>query len=100
MAGFHHPRDPYFPNQGNGGWLEPEEEPEEESEEEPGEEPEEEPIGVPVEPVANSDEGEDDESDADDSDAESKVINPPYIARVPPYRMGPNGSTPTRAHEI
>ena len=29
MAGFHHPGDPYFPNQGNNGWLE-EEEPEEE----------------------------------------------------------------------
>ena len=30
MAGFHHPGDPYFPNQGNNGWLEEEEEPEEE----------------------------------------------------------------------
>ena len=29
MTGFHHPGDPYFPNQGNNGWLE-EEEPEEE----------------------------------------------------------------------
>ena len=41
MARFYLPGDPYFPNQGNGGWL--------------GEEPKEEP----------------------------KVINPPYIDRVP-----------------
>ena len=24
MAGFHHPGDPYYPNQGNGGWLDEE----------------------------------------------------------------------------
>ena len=41
-----------------------------------------------------------DGSDADDSDAESEVINPPYMARVPLYRMGPNGPTPPWAHEI
>ena len=31
MAGFHMLGDPYFPNQGNGGWIEedPEEDPEE-----------------------------------------------------------------------
>ena len=50
MAGFHHPGDPYFPSQGNNGWLEeseeePEEDPEEESEEEPEEDPEEESEG-------------------------------------------------------
>ena len=44
MAGFHLPGDPYYPNQGNGGWIEedPEEDPEEieeeaEEEEEAGE---------------------------------------------------------------
>ena len=87
MVGFHHPGDPYFPKQGNGGWLEPVEETEEEPEEEREEEPEEEPIGGPSEPVA-------------DSDAESDVINAPYMARVPPYRMGPNGPTPPWAHGI
>ena len=43
MAGFHIPGDPYYPNQGNSGWLEedPEEDPEEvEEEEEPMEEEE------------------------------------------------------------
>ena len=44
MAGFHHNGDPYFPNQGNNGWLEEsEEEPEEVPKEEPEEEPEEDP---------------------------------------------------------
>ena len=39
MAGFHLPGDPYYPNQGNGGWIE--EDPEELFEEELGEDPEE-----------------------------------------------------------
>ena len=41
MAGFHLPGDPYYPNQGNGGWIEedPEEDPEE-IEEKVEEEPE------------------------------------------------------------
>ena len=30
----------------------------------------------------------------DDSDAESKIINPPYKARVPAYRMSPDGPMP------
>ncbi|XP_023763262.1 uncharacterized protein LOC111911747 [Lactuca sativa] len=38
MAGFHHPGESYFPNQGNNGWLE---ESDEDPEEEPKEEPEE-----------------------------------------------------------
>ncbi|KAL7609724.1 hypothetical protein Lser_V15G12742 [Lactuca serriola] len=53
MEGFHIPGDLYYPNQGNGGWIEddpeedpeeeiPEEEPEEESEEDPEEDPDEE----------------------------------------------------------
>ena len=36
MAGFHLPGDPYFPNQGNGGWIE--EDPEEILENEPEDE--------------------------------------------------------------
>ncbi|XP_052625817.1 uncharacterized protein LOC128132863 [Lactuca sativa] len=93
MAGFHHPGDPYFPNQGNNGWLEeseeePEEDPEEESEEEPEEESEgeleAEAEGGPAEPVVDQEEEEveggleeepRDNKDGD-SDAESEVINP------------------------
>ena len=43
MAGFHVPGDPYFPNQGNGGWIEqdPDKDLEELMEEEPEEEPQE-----------------------------------------------------------
>ncbi|XP_042757680.1 uncharacterized protein LOC122197536 [Lactuca sativa] len=58
MVGFHHPRDPYFPNQGNNRWLEeseeqPEEEPEEDPEEETEGEPEAEAEGRPAEPVVD-----------------------------------------------
>ena len=94
MAGFHHPGDPYFPNQGNNGWLE--EEPEEDPEEESDGEPE---AGVEGEPAeSEEDEGsfeeETDDSEGGDSDAESDVINPPYPIRVPAYRVGPTGPTP------
>ena len=57
MAGFHLPGDPYFPKQGNGGWIEPE--------------PEEEPEEGLAEPVVDSEEEESDDDDVDDSDAES-----------------------------
>ncbi|XP_052621661.1 uncharacterized protein LOC128127257 [Lactuca sativa] len=77
MAGFHLLGDPYFPYQGNGGWMEPE----------PEEEPEDEPEEGPAEPVVDSEEEQSDGDDADDSNAESEVINPSYIARVPPYRI-------------
>ena len=82
MAGFHHLGDPYFPKQGNTGWIveeleeDPEEIPEHESEEEIEEE---------------VDEEKDDEEEDDDSDAESEFIYPPYMTRVPAHRWGYNG---------
>ncbi|KAI3523719.1 hypothetical protein L1887_02065 [Cichorium endivia] len=58
MAGFHFPRDPYFPDEGNNGWLdeEPEEDPEEGQE-------------------------EDEEIEEGDSDAESEVSDPRFPIR-------------------
>ena len=84
MAGSHIPGDPYFPNQGNGGWIEeyPKEEPEEIMEKESEEEFEEE-INV------------EEEEEEDELDAESEVINPPYVARVPAHCVGYNGPTPS-----
>ena len=72
MAGFHMPRDPYFPNQGNGSWIEedPEEDPEEIMEEDPKKDPEEE---------------EDEEESEEDSDVGLEVVNPRYVSRVPAY---------------
>ncbi|KAI3708647.1 hypothetical protein L2E82_37958 [Cichorium intybus] len=66
MAGFHLPGDPYFPEEGNGGWLneEPEEEPEEVPEEEPEEASEEE-----------------DQWEDEDSDDGFEVIDPRYPVR-------------------
>ena len=96
MARFHLLRDPYFPKQGNNGWLEeePEEEPEEEHDEEREEEPEMEIEDRPVEPAIDvKEEGHNADSD-DDSDTESVFINPPYPVRVPGHRMGPSGPTP------
>lgn len=95
MADFH--PGPYIPNQGNGGWLEPKIE--EEPEEEPMEDPEELEEEI-AKPVIDSNEEDLDESDEDDSDAKSKVINPPYMARVPAHMMGPNGPMPPWAHAI
>lgn len=85
MAGFHHPRDPYFPNQGNKGWIvedrdeDPEEILEEDSEEEAEFEVKEE---------------------EDESDTGSKVIDPPYMARIPAHRWGYNGRTPRWADDL
>ena len=94
MDGFHHPGDPYFPNQGNNGWLEEsDEEPEEEPEEDPEEEEEELKEG-PAKPVANDGEEESGDDNDDDSDAGCEVINPPYPVRVPAHRMGPSDPTP------
>ena len=71
MTNFHHPGDPYFPNQGNEGRIveDPKEDPEEILEEESEEEVEEE-----VE--------EEEEEEEDESGMESEVIDPPYMARV------------------
>ena len=66
MAGFHHPGDPYYPNQGNGGWIE--EDPEED----------EEPIEL------------DDDSG---TDSEPEVINPPP-AQPPVFERNFQGPTP------
>ena len=83
MARCHMPGDPYFPNQGNGGWIEedPKEDPKElmEEEEEPEEDQEEEEV---------------EEETEEESDAESEVINPPYVARVPAHRLGYQGPMP------
>ena len=68
MAGFHLPRDLYFPRQGNVGWLEPEE-PEEDPEEEPAEELEMEVEGGPAEPAVDLEEeapGEDPEEEVEE----------------------------------
>lgn len=95
MAGFHLPRDPYFPNQGNAGWIE--EEPEEPIEEDPEEEPEEE-----EEEVDEEEEEEDNEvdMDEDESEEEPEVFNPPYIPKVPANRYGYNGPEPRWATTI
>ena len=73
MAGFHHPGDPYFPNQGNNGWLE--EEPAEDPKEESKEEPEAEIDGGPAEPVVDLEqeevEGDPKEEPSDDDDGDS-----------------------------
>lgn len=70
MAGFHLPGDPYYPNQGNGGWIEEdpeeiEEEVEEEFEVEVGEE------------FEVDEEVEEEEEAASGTDSEPEVINPP-----------------------
>ena len=88
MAGLHPPGDPYFPNQGNNGWLE-------ESEEEPEDDLEEEEIEEgPAEPMADDGQEEPGDDSDDDSDAESMVINRPYPVRVSAYRVRPSGPTP------
>ncbi|CAI9291295.1 unnamed protein product [Lactuca saligna] len=65
MAGFHIPGDPYFPNQGNAGWIddEPEEDPEEDPEEEPEEEDEQE-----------EEEEDDQEEDEDEEEEEEDTV--------------------------
>ena len=87
MAGFHIPGDPYYPNQGNGGWIEedPEEDPDEievevEEEFEVDEEVEEEPI-------------EEEEEVTDGTDSEPKVINPP-APRPPEVGISYQGPIP------
>ena len=69
MAGFHPQGDPYYPNQGNGGWVE--EDPEEDEE--------------PIELEEGDDSG---------TNSEPEVFNPPYISRVPANRFGYNGPEP------
>ena len=67
MDGFHLPGDPYFPNPGNGGWLEAE--------------LEEDNLVVPVEEEPEeSSEQENEEEVQEDSDSELDVYNPPQVA--------------------
>ncbi|XP_023749238.1 protein FANTASTIC FOUR 1-like [Lactuca sativa] len=80
MAGFHLPRDTYFPNEGNAGWLEAKRE--EMIEEDPEEDPEE------------MDEEEESEEEEEEEEPKEEVINPPYIARVLANRFGHNGPKP------
>ena len=68
MAGFYPPGDPYYPNQGNGGWVE--EDPEED----------EEPIEL-------------EEGDDSRTDLEPEVIDPP-AAQPPVVRRNFQGPTP------
>ena len=74
MAGFHPPGDPYYPNQGNGGWVE--EDPEED----------EEPIEL-------------DEGDDSGTDSKPEVINPP-AAQPPAIRRNFQGPTPVWASHL
>ncbi|KAL7608232.1 hypothetical protein Lser_V15G12309 [Lactuca serriola] len=79
MAGFHIPGDPYYPNQGNGGWIEKDTE---EFEVEVGEEYEvDEEVEEEEEPI------EEEEEVTDGTDSEPEVINPP-APRSPEVRMG------------
>ncbi|KAL7582663.1 uncharacterized protein LOC111884510 [Lactuca sativa] len=102
MAGFHHPGDPYFPNRGNGRWIDEDpKEDQEEDPEEPVEDPEElaESEAEDVEEEVEGD-GEEEFEEDEESNEESEVINPPYMARVPPYMMGYNGPIPPWADDI
>ena len=40
------------------------------------------------------------EEEDDDSDAESELIDPPYMVRVPAHRLGPNDPTPPWAYDL
>lgn len=89
MAGFHLPGDPYFPNQGNRGWIQedPEEDPEVQMEED-------------TEEQMGDVEDDDDDSDEEDFDAESEVINLPYVAHVPVHRQCYQGPTPSWVDDL
>ena len=90
MVGFHFLGDPYFPNQGNRRWIEedPEEDPEVQREEDLEEQ------------MEDVEEEDDNSKEEEDSDVESKVINPPYVARVPMYRQGYQGPTPCWVEDL
>ena len=95
MAGFHLPGDPYYPNQGNGSWIEedPEEDPEEIEEE-----VEEEPEGV-IEEEFEVEVGEEFEVDEEivevssGTDSEPEVYDPP-IPHSPVIRPDQPGPIP------
>ena len=85
MAGFHLPGDPYYPNQGNGGWIE----------EDPEEDPEE--IEEEVEEEFEVEVGEEFEVDEEiveissGTDSEPEVYDPPipHPPVIRPYQPGP-----------
>ncbi|KAL7609814.1 hypothetical protein Lser_V15G14034 [Lactuca serriola] len=96
MAGFHLPGDPYFPNQGNDGWIV--EDPEEDSEEEPMEDEETMEDEEPMEEEESVDgEEEEEEEDSDGTDSEPEVYNP-HPTPVPPQHY--QGPTPQWAETI
>ena len=72
MAGFHPPRDPYFPNQGNVGWIsaEPEDEP-----------------AIPL----NDDFAED---FLEDDDSRLEAYNPPPVTQNPNPHLNFQDPTP------
>ena len=72
MAGFHLPGDPYFPNQGNGGWLD--EEPEDDHQ-------------IPLDDQSA-------EGFSDSSDSDPEVNNLPLVAPNPNPRPTFQGPTP------
>ena len=80
MAGFHLPRDPYFPSQGNAGWIE--EEPENIIEEDPEEDPEEE----------NEEYDDDDDEGIEEDFEEYPKVYDPLSAHAP--RRDFQGPTP------
>ena len=45
-------------------------------------------------------EPEEEEQEEEESNVESKIINPPYVTRVPEHRLGYNGTTPHWAEHM
>ncbi|KAL7618246.1 hypothetical protein Lser_V15G04420 [Lactuca serriola] len=72
MVGFHLPEDPYFANQGNGGWLD------EETEEN---------LEIPLDDAFV-------ENSSKDDDSVSEAYNPPPVAQNPNPRQNFQGPTP------
>ena len=70
MAGFHLPKDPYFPDNGNGGWIK----------EDPEEQVEADAPAAEVDPEEGLDDNEDIDEDLveEDFDADSKVSDPRF----------------------
>ena len=84
MAEFHHPRDPYFPNQGNSGRLE---EPEVEPEENPGGGPAMgQEVGPEVEPeeyVVTDYEYDESDQEIDEAKDVEEERSEPYLSKAP-----------------
>ncbi|KAI3723373.1 hypothetical protein L2E82_34896 [Cichorium intybus] len=80
MAGFHLPGDPYFPDEGNNGWLngDPEEDFEEDPEEDIEEDPEED---FEEDPKEGEEMEEEDQWDEEEPEDEPEVIDPRHPVR-------------------